>query len=314
MPKKKTHEQFCKEIYNLVGNEYSILSKYINSCTKLSIIHNTCEYIFETIPNNFLQGNRCPNCRYKNLSEKISKTYEQFLFEIFQLEGDNYSVLENYIGNHIKIKFKHNICGHIYKATPNNFLRSGTRCPKCNKGVKKTTEEFKKEVYNFVKDEYTVLGKYINNNTLIPMRHNLCGHIWNIRPKHFVNSNSRCPQCNESKGEQVIRYLLKNKSEIFDPQYTFDDLKDIDLLRFDFVLFNNKEKTKIKCAIEYDGEGHFSEKPFGKKAYEKTIKHDQMKNDYCNKNNILLLRIPYWEFDNIENILDNYLLNNNLEG
>ena len=30
---------------------------------------------------------------------------------------------------------------------------------------------------------------------------------------------------------------------------------------------------------------------------------DEIKNKYCKQNNINLLRIPYWEFDNIENII-----------
>lgn len=35
---------------------------------------------------------------------------------------------------------------------------------------------------------------------------------------------------------------------------------------------------------------------------------DEIKNKYCKQNNINLLRIPYWEFDNIENILTKNLL------
>ena len=34
---------------------------------------------------------------------------------------------------------------------------------------------------------------------------------------------------------------------------------------------------------------------------------DTIKNDYCKKNNINLIRIPYWEFDNIEKILNREL-------
>jgi hypothetical protein len=32
-----------------------------------------------------------------------------------------------------------------------------------------------------------------------------------------------------------------------------------------------------------------------------------MKRDYCKKNNIKLIEIPYWDFDNIEEILDKEL-------
>lgn len=44
-------------------------------------------------------------------------------------------------------------------------------------------------------------------------------------------------------------------------------------------------------------------------ALEQTQKRDTIKTDYCNANNIQLIRIPYWDFDSIEIILTNKLLN-----
>ena len=41
---------------------------------------------------------------------------------------------------------------------------------------------------------------------------------------------------------------------------------------------------------------------------------DKIKNDYCINNNINLLRIPYWEKQNIETIINNYLQRLNEEG
>lgn len=38
-----------------------------------------------------------------------------------------------------------------------------------------------------------------------------------------------------------------------------------------------------------------------------TRKRDNIKNKYCEENNIKLIRIPYTEFDNIENILNKEL-------
>lgn len=32
-------------------------------------------------------------------------------------------------------------------------------------------------------------------------------------------------------------------------------------------------------------------------------KRDNIKTEYCKDNNITLIRIPYWDFNNIENIL-----------
>ena len=50
---------------------------------------------------------------------------------------------------------------------------------------KKTTEKFKEEVYNLVKDEYTVLGEYLACNKKIEMKHNTCGYIYSVRPSSF---------------------------------------------------------------------------------------------------------------------------------
>lgn len=41
--------------------------------------------------------------------------------------------------------------------------------------------------------------------------------------------------------------------------------------------------------------------------YEDIIRRDTIKNDYCKNNHINLLRIPYYEQNNIENIIINHL-------
>jgi len=59
---------------------------------------------------------------------------------------------------------------------------------------KKTTEQYKKEIYQLVVDEYSILGVYINSITNIETRHNICGHEWGISPNNFLAGN-RCPNC-----------------------------------------------------------------------------------------------------------------------
>jgi len=62
--------------------------------------------------------------------------------------------------------------------------------------------------------------------------------------------------------------------------------------------------------IEYDGGFHFTKTTIV--DFDKVKKHDSIKNLYCAKNNIRLLRIPYWEFLNIENILNTELFDNGI--
>ena len=62
----------------------------------------------------------------------------------------------------------------------------------------KTTEQFKKEIYERVQDEYTVLGDYKTNKTKIKMRHNICNYEWDVEPSSFLKG-TRCPNCSHAK-------------------------------------------------------------------------------------------------------------------
>lgn len=62
MPKRKTDEQFKREAYDLVGDEYTFLDLYVNAHTKLRVKHNKCGNVYEIKPNDFLNGSRCSYC------------------------------------------------------------------------------------------------------------------------------------------------------------------------------------------------------------------------------------------------------------
>lgn len=79
-------------------------------------------------------------------------------------------------------------------------------------------------------------------------------------------------------------------------------------MRFDFYL------PDYNLFIEYDGEQHYMPINFGgwneeelQLKFEKTQYYDKLKNQYCEDNNIGLLRIPYWEKENIKTIINNHL-------
>ena len=125
-----------------------------------------------------------------------------------------------------------------------------------------------------------------------------------------------CRKCTSSKGEVVIGlYLDRNnikysKEECF--KNTNNPCRNPDTnkyLLFDFFLPDSN------MCIEYDGSQHFKPFSFGGNQSKKVkinnllnIKNrDMIKNKYCEDNNIVLLRIPYFKFKNIESILDSYL-------
>jgi hypothetical protein len=305
--KKKTHEQFLQEVFDLVGNEYKVLGTYVTARKEIEMLHVDCGNIWKIIPCYFLQGDSmCPPCGIKKRAKKITKKHDVFIKEVFDLVGNEYSVLGKYEKINTKIKMKHNICGHIYEATPDNILRN-RKCPKCFGNIRKNTEEFKAEVYELVKDEYSVLGTYINTEVKIEMKHNKCEKVYKVRPANFLNGQ-RCPKCKASHGEIEIAKWLELHGFKFETEYKFDDCKYIKPLPFDFAVF--KEDGSLLTLIEFQGLQHYRNiRHFNNiTGFFKRNINDNIKKNYCEKNHIPLIVISYWEFDRIDEILSEFFL------
>ncbi|WP_142415403.1 hypothetical protein [Hathewaya massiliensis] len=292
-----TTEEFKKEVYTLVENEYSVLGEYTKSRNKILMKHDECGHEWYVAPYSFKAGTRCPKCFGNS-----KKNTEQFKQKIKEKHGKEYTVLDEYINSQTPTLVKHNTCGYEWYATPNNLLQ-GHNCPKCAGNIKKTQKQFGKEVYALEGNEYIFLENYINNNTLITVRHNKCGNEYKTTPSDFLRGR-RCPKCNESKGEKRISVCLDKNNINYISEYKIDKCKNIRPLPFDFAIFDNK--NNLKYLIEYDGELHYKKGRWneGKSKLLQIKKTEKIKNEYCKKHNIKLIRIPYWEFDNIEKILN----------
>lgn len=70
----KTTGKFKEEVYSLVKDEYKVCSEYVRWNVKVKMYHKTCNTYYEVQPNSFLQGRRCPNCKYSR-GENLIKEY-----------------------------------------------------------------------------------------------------------------------------------------------------------------------------------------------------------------------------------------------
>lgn len=298
MPRKKTHAEFVAEVLDLTNHEYSVLGKYTRGHEKVEFKHNICGEVFDMRPSAFLYGQRCSHC-----FRPEKKTQKQFVDEVSELVGDEYTVLGKYKSIHVKILMKHNTCGNEYQVTPGHFLVTGRRCPNCNGGIKRKGYDFKKHVVEFSNGEYRALSDYTNSKTHVSMKHITCGHTWNIKPENFFYGKG-CPSCNESLGEREIRRLLTENKISFQGQYKFDDCRNERSLPFDFAIMKNK---KVISLIEFQGEQHYRSVPYfgGLEGYNKRVKNDNIKLEYCKTKNIPLLTIKYDE--NIVDKLNEFL-------
>lgn len=291
MPKKLTYEEVKEYIQE---NENTLLSEeYVNNRTKLKIkCRNNHEY--NMTYHDFKSGCRCPIC-YKE-SREVTKTEVEEYLKTF-----GYSLIGDYHNTQEKIKMK---CseGHTIEMAFCDFKSKGYRCKYCvNKNIKHDKEYIASSLRKY---GYTLIEpEYINNTQKL---HMICPQGHNIRMSWTLfKMGTRCQKCNCSSGESEISHILDKYNLEYIMQYTFPDCKDQKVLPFDFYV-----PAKNSC-IEFDGEQHYKsyERFGGEDSFKIRQKHDEIKNVYCKEHGISLIRIPYWDFNNIEEIILNKLVN-----
>lgn len=240
-------------------------------------------------------------------------THEEFMekFNTKNTHAKDIEILGTYKGALNKIKCRCKVCGYKWETTPND-LQKGHGCAKCgdkrmSQKLTRTHEEFMERLHQ-VNPNIEILGTYITSTTKIKVRCKIDGYEWEVKPTKLLNE-SGCPKCKITKGEKRIAQYLDDLgiAYIYNMGY-FKDLVGVNgrLLRPDFII------PSMKIWIEYDGIQHFEPVNFKgamneqqiQELFEYTQQNDQIKNQYAKDNNWTLIRIPYWDIDNIEQILD----------
>lgn len=298
-----THEQFMLKVFEKYQNKYDILDKYVDSQSKIRIkcpIHG----IFSKTPNRFLFTLGCAKCTMD--SKKIP--LKEFIDRSKAKHGDKYCYLfEKFLG----LSKIHDFQCKIHNI---NFKQRGQKhlvhegCPKCktrginSRDINSLHELAKKQNGFLISDKYLGMNNHVK-------------YEWKCTKEHKFKSTANnvvngkwCPICKESKGEKSVNnYLskigLKFNIDYF-RQFKFEDCKNKKPLAFDFWI------PRFNLLIEYDGQQHFKEVTgswIPNYGLEKIQFLDNIKNQYCKNKNIDLLRISYKEFNQVENILENYL-------
>ena len=311
--KKKTHEEFVKEVYELVGDEYTVMGEYKNSKTKISLRHNICNEIYEVRPNNFLLGARCPSC-----SGKKKRSHDDFVKEVYELVGDEYTVVGEYKNTLTSIKILHNECGHVFSKEPNKFLKNPS-CGKCSlknrkSNKKKTHEVFVKEVYELVGDEYTVVGTYTNSKSEIEIKHNKCNTTYKVRA--YVNNVTKCPKCNcRSKQHEVF---VKEVYELVGNDYTilttYKNCKEQigirhNICNTEYLISPNKFLSGIRCSV-CSGNKKKTHEEFVKEVYDKVGDEYTVLSEYKNASSKIRLKHNTCNYT-FEVLVSNFLNKNN---
>lgn len=242
----------------------------------------------------------------------IRKTQQQFENEVYEKYGSEYIVVGNYLSNKKSIWMYHQKCGSYFLTNPYTFLQ-GHACRKCacehlGNERRKTTEKFQNELNEKFKDEYLVMEDYISAKKKILLRHKKCNKDFRRKPNWILSKDfGICPHCykGKSKGEIAIENFLVEHNISYKPQKKYNKLRGVKncMLSYDFYI------KDWNLLIEYQGEYHDGtarNQTF--EEYEIQKEHDRRKKQYAKDNNIDLLEIWYWDFDNIKSILESRLL------
>ena len=119
---------------------------------------------------------------------------------------------------------------------------------------------------------------------------------------------SRYNNDKDSLGERLVNSFISGLGYKIEKQKTFEDLVYKQKLRFDTCI----EKDGKLLLIEYDGPQHFKAIDYfgGQKSLEETQIRDRIKDEYCQKNNIPLLRISYKQLKDMEELVKEFIEKN----
>lgn len=121
-----------------------------------------------------------------------------------------------------------------------------------------------------------------------------------VTTNDLTTGNTLSCGCLRSKGEERITKILDSLEILYHNNYNIPgciNLETNSRLYVDFYL------PELRIAIEYDGKQHFTYSNSGWNNYNNFLighKRDEIKNTFCKKEKIALIRIPYWDYDKLD--------------
>ena len=273
-------------------------------------------------------GNGCPYCAGQLPTEdnNLLITNPELCKE-WNYEKNNKNP-EDYCSNSSKEVWWKCIKGHEWEAiiSNRNFKKSG--CPYCagqlpskENNLFTRNSVLASEWHPILNGGLTPYDVTVSSNEYAWWICKKCGNEWKTKINwRSSEKGTGCPECNKtSTGEILISGILNTYNILNASQFRINECRNKNTLPFDHAIFRDVEKTDLIFLIEFDGHHHFYPICFGGmseemaiEAFKQTQINDKIKTNYCLNNNIPLLRIPYWEFDNIPTILTTKLQKYNL--
>ncbi|MEI8270887.1 MAG: hypothetical protein WCG45_05990, partial [bacterium] len=198
-------------------------------------------------------------------------------------------------------------CGTVFKQRAGSHL-GGSGCKKCQYAIlpqnqPRAVDDFENRCKKLHDNRYKYCGDYKGGRYKINIFCKCHQEYFLQNADAHLLKGQGCPKCNLSRGGKRVETYLKGKKINFECEKKFDGCKFKKPLSFDFYL------PDFNLCIEYDGELHYYPIAIfgGTKTLVETKLRDEIKDKFCKKEGIKLLRIPFFEFNRIEEVLENEL-------
>ena len=314
-----TRERGFKNIQMSAGsNLLSSYDDYLNIYSVLLFKCDSCEIKFYKSAQLYKKtdnNKKCPCCQTR-LSVGDDNTLQKFINRCVDKHGlyYDYSALPTSFKATDKIPIicpKHGIFYQIADVHSN----AGSGCPRCK--VDRVTNVTRSNTVDFIFKSNNIYNFKYNYNKVEYT--NAISPVIISCPKHgdFLQTpdvhlrGGGCPKCTTTKPiTKIINMLMRYKIP-HSVEKTFDGcISDKGRkLRFDIYL------PTFNLCVEYDGECHYtpiySKSIDGYEAFLNSQKRDNIKNKFCEDNNIGLVRIPY-TYNNPDTILYKILFNDEI--
>lgn len=309
-------QEYIEKVKTLTNDEYEVLGEYVNCDTPIKMKHKVCGYVWNTTtPYCFTKKNkpnRCPQCSKNRRVNKSILPLDDFIGKFKECNKNKFDIVGEYISGAKPLLIRHKKCGHKFEISrASRLIYSNVLCPNCEEPKYReheSTQWFKDRIQELCGNEYELIGEFNGVDNYVTLKHKICGNTYSSTIGSSFLAGTRCPYCNESKGEKSVQFFLERFNIKYEQQKTFDDLnksKKGQSLSYDFYL------PEYNLLIEYQGEQHdhpikYSKNmtdSIAKERFDKQKENDNKKRKYAEINNIKLLEIWYWDYNNIEEIL-----------
>lgn len=301
MPKRLTKEEVAKRIATKWPTWNFQVLEYNNAMTPCLIKCLDCgeEKSYQQLYH--LLNKQAPCICTSNSSQYKSKQQIKELDEFFKVSTE-FNLIEWTVMNDAKhkpgVKVEHVPCGRIFIKRTTQFYKERI-CPHCQGNALPDTIEMAKRCKE---KGYTLLTEYKSLQDKVLIKHDKCGFVWGIKPYRFYKElDGDCPNCNRqiSKGERRIMEFLEKHSILYDREHSFN-WQSHKAYRYDYYV------PEYNLIIEYHGIQHYEETNFLHETLAENEEHDEIKLNEAIENGYYYLVIPYTQYNNISNILNNW--------